>query len=99
MTNKLNETLAGLKEAIKTLLTNESTKEQIDFIASLTSKVEEAESLHAVEQQELADIKDAYIDQVRHSGSSDKPKEDTPPETEPRSLLDLAKEEIEKGQK
>ena len=86
-----NESREKVKELIHSMLKAESPKEDIDLIANIDKELDAMDADHAKEVKDRQEIQGLYIDLVKKSGNTEKPKDSE--ETQPRGLLEIAQEQ------
>lgn len=86
-----SESRERVKELIHSMLKAESPKEDIDLIASIDKELDAMDADHAKEVKDRQDIQGLYIDLVKKSGNTEKPKEIE--DEKPKSLLEIAQEQ------
>ena len=86
-----NESREKVKELSHSMLKKESPKEDIDLIANIDKELDAMDADHAKEVKDRQDIQGLYIDLVKKSGNTEKPKEIE--EEKPMSLLEIAQEQ------
>lgn len=86
-----SESREKVKELIHSKLKADSPKEDIDLIASIDKELDAMDADHAKEVKDRQEIQGLYIDLVKKSGNTEKPKDEH--ETQPRSLLEIAQEQ------
>ena len=86
-----SESREKVKELIHSMLKAESPKEDIDLIASIDKELDAMDADHAKEVKDRQDIQGLYIDLVKKSGNTQKPKEVE--EEKPMSLLEIAQQQ------
>lgn len=70
-----NESREKVKELIHSMLKAESPKEDIDLIANIDKELDAMDADHAKEVKDRQDIQGLYIDLVKKSGNTEKPKD------------------------
>ena len=85
----------SVKEKVNSLLTKEAPKETIDLVADINKDIDSMQESHAKLAKDKADLQEMYIDQVKHSGSSEKPKEDEP--EKPKTFEEIGQALINAG--
>lgn len=86
-----NESRVKVKELIHSMLKAESPKEDIDLIANIDKELDAMDADHAKEVKDRQEIQGLYIDLVKKSGNTEKPKDEE--ESKPMSLLEIAQEQ------
>lgn len=86
-----SESREKVKELIHSMLKAESPKEDIDLIANIDKELDAMDADHAKEVKDRQEIQGLYIDLVKKSGNTEKPKDSE--ETQPRGLLEIAQEQ------
>lgn len=84
--NKFNEKLEQTRNLLKSTLTKESTKEEIDRVNKLDASLNELEKDHKELETEFNSIKSDYVDLIR-KGTKDKPSNEIPND-ESKGILD-----------
>ncbi len=92
-----NESREKVKELIHSMLKAESPKEDIDLIANIDKELDAMDADHAKEVKDRQDIQGLYIDLVKKSGNTEKPKEIE--DEQPKSLLEIAQEQAKQEKK
>lgn len=75
---KFSEKLDEIKKALDNQITSETPTATIDEIAKIKASVDELADIHQKQSDEYAQLKDRYIDAVKHYGTGSKPMEETP---------------------
>ena len=91
-----SESREKVKELIHSMLKAESPKEDIDLIANIDKELDAMDADHAKEVKDRQEIQGLYIDLVKKSGNTEKPKDAE--ETQPRSLFEIAQEQAKQKQ-
>ena len=86
----------GLKERLHSTLTKDSTPEQIKEVEAREKELDELATEYDKVVKEKQEVTDLYIKASKNQGSKDAPSEE---EKQPRSLEEIANEEINKGKK
>ena len=86
-----SESREKVKELIHSMLKVESPKEDIDLIANIDKELDAMDADHAKEVKDRKEIQGLYIDLVKKSGNTEKPKDSDEPQ--PRGLLEIAQEQ------
>lgn len=86
-----SESREKVKNLIHSMLKAESPKEDIDLIADIDKELDAMDADHAKEVKDRQEIQGLYIDLVKKSGNTEKPKDSE--ETQPRGLLEIAQEQ------
>lgn len=89
--------LNKLREQVKALLNEKSTKEDVDKIALIDKQIDEVEKAQQETQKKYQEMQTDYINLVKNTGF--KTPENSAEKTEPRSLEEIAKEILSKGEK
>ena len=92
-----NESREKVKELIHSMLKAESPKEDIDLIANIDKELDAMDADHAKEVKDRQDIQGLYIDLVKKSGNTEKPKDQE--DEKPMSLLEIAQEQAKQEKK
>ena len=74
--DEMTKEIKELKETINSLLTNESTKEEIDSISKVSSKIDEVENKINSIYDENSSLKEKLIDYIRTGGDNKAPTDD-----------------------
>lgn len=90
-----SESREKVKELIHSMLKAESPKEDIDLIANIDKELDAMDADHAKEVKDRQEIQGLYIDLVKKSGNTEKPKDSG--ETQPRGLLEIAQEQAKQN--
>ena len=86
-----SESREKVKELIHSMLKAESPKEDIDLIANIDKELDAMDADHAKEVKDRQEIQGLYIDLVKKSGNTEKPKDSE--DHQPRGLLEIAQEQ------
>lgn len=89
--------LNKLREQVKALLNEKSTKEDVDKIALIDKQIDEVEKAQQESQKKYQEMQTDYINIVKKTGF--KTPENPVEKTEPRSFEEIAQEIINKGEK
>lgn len=92
------ETINSLKERFQARITAESTAEEIETYNGFIKDLEELDTSHDELVSEHAKTKDTLVRMVTNQGSVDKPV-DASTGSNPKSIEECVKEELEKGGK
>ena len=84
---EFNEFVKSVKDKVNSLLTKEAPKETIDLVADINKDIDSMQEGYAKLAKDKADIQEMYIDEVKHTGSSEKPKEIEP--EKPKTLEEI----------
>ena len=89
--------LNKLREQVKALLNEKSTKEDVDKIALIDKQIDEVEKAQQEHQKKYQEMQTDYINLVKNTGF--KTPEKLVEKTEPRSFEEIAQEILSKGEK
>lgn len=90
------EQLESLKDGIKAFITNDLPVEKVNELGELVKKVDGIGEEHQKTEDALSELKDRYIDSVKHYGTSDKPVDNDEPQGK---SLEQIMSEIEQNSK
>lgn len=96
--NNMNfkEQLESLKDGIKAFMTNDLPVEKVNELGELVKKVDGIGEEHQKLEDAHSELKDRYIDSVKHYGTSDKPVEE---DQQPKSFEQILSELEENSKK
>lgn len=97
MNKEFADKITALKKGITDLLNSDMAKEQIDNLKGLSSQVDELSNLHNKTENDLTEIKDAYIQAVKNEGSKEAPKQDGGEPPQAKSFEELVLEAAAKN--
>ena len=90
------ESREKVKDLLHSIIKAESPKEDIDLIANIDKELDAMDADHAKEVKDRQEIQGLYIDLVKKSGNTEKPKDSDDPQ--PRSILEIAQEQAKQKQ-
>ena len=95
MSQKIKSSTQALREFLTGAIKPDMEKSEIDAYQNIIKELDNIESEDDARDKELVECKEVIINQVKRSGSGDKPKEtESEQEKEPRSLEEIANDKF-----
>lgn len=92
----IQKLLGEIKSQLKTSMTPELTKEQVDDFVKIDKKLDEVEEAYTDLSKKYDELKDAYINQAKNTGFKSNGSKDEDDSGETKSFDDILEEELEK---
>lgn len=90
------ERLDAIRAEVKSKITPESSKEEIEKVNATTAELDELEKEHNAVVAENAKFKDTIVNMVLQEGDGKQPPDDASGEAKPKSIEEIVAEEMNK---